>query len=129
GCAGDYLLRRAVGIRGARARAAAHAADREAVFAGPSRRDAGRNARGAAESPIMMRRSFLSTFSAVAALIGPGDQKPSESSPGRFEPARHTRDDWFDQLPGKHRVVFDTWSADKFDDAIRFANNIFRGNK
>ena len=78
---------------------------------------------------MILRRSFLSTFSAVAALLGPGDQKPSESSPGRFEPVRHARDDWFDQLPGKHRVVFDTWTAEKFDDAIRFASNIFRGNK
>ena len=62
-------------------------------------------------------------------MFGAGAQKSSEAAPGPFEPARHARDDWFDQLPGKHRVVFDTWTADKFDDAIRFANNIFRGNK
>jgi intracellular sulfur oxidation DsrE/DsrF family protein len=80
---------------------------------------------------MMLRRSFLSRFSAAAALIGTGPQKSPEAAAaaGHFEPARHARDDWFDQLPGKHRVVFDTWSADKFDDAIRFANNIFRGNK
>ena len=78
---------------------------------------------------MMLRRSFLSTFSAVGALLGGSDQKPAEPAAGRFEPARHARDDWFDQLPGKHRVVFDTWTADRFDDAIRFANNIFRGNK
>ena len=78
---------------------------------------------------MMLRRSFFSTFSAMAALAGAGDQPSSAPPSGRFEPARHAPDDWFDQLPGKHRVVFDTWSADKFDDAIRFANNIFRGNK
>src|SRR5438552_15702710 len=78
---------------------------------------------------MMLRRSFLSTFSAVGALLAGSDQKPAEPAAGRFEPARHARDDWFDQLPGKHRVVFDTWTADRFDDAIRFANNIFRGNK
>jgi len=78
---------------------------------------------------MMLRRAFLSTFSALAALGGAGGQQSPAPSAGRFEPARHARDDWFDQLPGKHRVVFDTWSADKFDDVIRFANNIFRGNK
>jgi intracellular sulfur oxidation DsrE/DsrF family protein len=78
---------------------------------------------------MMLRRSFLSRFPA-AAVFGLSDQKPSEpAAAGGFEPVRHARDDWFDQLPGKHRVVFDTWTADKFDDAIRFANNIFRGNK
>ena len=78
---------------------------------------------------MMLRRSFLSAVSAVTALAGAGGQKSSEAPAGRFEPARHARDDWFDQLPGKHRVVFDTWSAEKFDDLIRFAGNIFRGNK
>jgi intracellular sulfur oxidation DsrE/DsrF family protein len=78
---------------------------------------------------MMLRRSFLSRFPAAAALFGFDGQKSSEAAAGPFEPARHARDDWFDQLPGKHRVVFDTWTADKFDDAIRFANNIFRGNK
>ena len=57
---------------------------------------------------MMLRRSFLSAFSAVGALLGGSDQKPAEPAAGRFEPARHARDDWFDQLPGKHRVVFDT---------------------
>jgi intracellular sulfur oxidation DsrE/DsrF family protein len=78
---------------------------------------------------MMLRRSFLSRFPAAAAVFGLRDQKPSEPPAGGFEPVRHARDDWFDQLPGQHRVVFDTWTADKFDDAIRFANNIFRGNK
>jgi len=78
---------------------------------------------------MMLRRSFLSRFPAAAALFGQQEQSSPSSSSGRFEPVRHARDDWFDQLPGRHRVVFDTWTADKFDDAIRFANNIFRGNK
>jgi intracellular sulfur oxidation DsrE/DsrF family protein len=79
---------------------------------------------------MMLRRSFLSRFPAAAALFGAGPRQKSPEAAGRpFEPVRHARDDWFDELPGKHRVVFDTWTADKFDDAIRFANNIFRGNK
>jgi intracellular sulfur oxidation DsrE/DsrF family protein len=79
---------------------------------------------------MMLRRSFLSRFPAAASLLGLREQEASAAPlSGSFEPARHARDDWFDQLPGRHRVVFDTWTADKFDDAIRFANNIFRGNK
>jgi intracellular sulfur oxidation DsrE/DsrF family protein len=78
---------------------------------------------------MMLRRSFLSRFSAAGAVFGVRDQESSGPPAGRFEPARHARDDWFDQLPGKHRVVLDTWTADKFDDAIRFANNVFRGNR
>jgi intracellular sulfur oxidation DsrE/DsrF family protein len=78
---------------------------------------------------MMLRRSFLSRFPAAAALFGMRDETTFETASGSFEPVRHARDDWFDQLPGKHRVVLDTWTADKFDDAIRFANNIFRGNR
>jgi len=79
----------------------------------------------------MLRRSFLSRFPAAAALFGNGDQKPVLDPPpaGPFEPAKHPQDDWFDSLPGKHRVVFDTWTAAKFPESMQFANNIFRGNK
>jgi len=79
----------------------------------------------------MLRRSFLSRFPAAAALFGIGDQKPVLDPPpaGPFEPAKHPQDDWFDSLPGKHRVVFDTWTAAKFPESMQFANNIFRGNK
>jgi intracellular sulfur oxidation DsrE/DsrF family protein len=80
---------------------------------------------------MMLRRSFLTRFPAAAALFGLGDQKPAVDSPpaGPFEPAKHPQDDWFDSLPGKHRVVFDSWTAAKFPESMQFANNIFRGNK
>jgi intracellular sulfur oxidation DsrE/DsrF family protein len=82
----------------------------------------------------MQRRSFLSRFPALAALVGAGAATPAAASGlapenGRFEPVKHPQDDWLDSLPGKHRVVFDTWTASKFPDVLRFANNIFRGNK
>jgi intracellular sulfur oxidation DsrE/DsrF family protein len=47
----------------------------------------------------------------------------------RWEPARHEKDDWFDQLPGKHRLVFDTTAYDGLADAILFANNFIRVNR
>ena len=78
---------------------------------------------------MMLRRSFLSRFPAAAAFFGVAPQKPLDPpAEPNFQPTRHTQDDWF-ELPGKHRVVFDTWTAAKFPDVLRFANNIFRGNK
>jgi len=79
----------------------------------------------------MLRRSFLSRFSGAAAALGFGQpanaQAPAPAKP--FEAARHPQDDWFDQVPGKHRVIFDSWMADKFSDAIAFAGNYVRTNK
>jgi hypothetical protein len=82
----------------------------------------------------MQRRSFLSRFPALAALVGAGAATPAAASGlapenGRFEPVKHPQDDWLDSLPGKHRVVFDTWTASKFPEAMQFANNIYRGNR
>lgn len=42
---------------------------------------------------------------------------------------RHPQDDWLDQAPEKHRVVFDTWLADRFAEAAAFAGNWIRINK
>src|SRR5436190_20251339 len=47
---------------------------------------------------------------------------------GRFEPARHDKDDWMDQMPGKHRLVVDTTSADGFRDGLLFASNFLLAN-
>jgi intracellular sulfur oxidation DsrE/DsrF family protein len=77
----------------------------------------------------MLRRSFLSRFPAAAAVFGaqaPGSPAPSRT---RFEPAQHEQDAWFDELPGKHRVVFDTYNAAAFREAIQFTGNYFRVNK
>jgi intracellular sulfur oxidation DsrE/DsrF family protein len=49
--------------------------------------------------------------------------------PGRLEPARHPQDAWFDELPSRHRAVFDTWLADHFNEAVAFAGNWLRVNK
>jgi len=46
-----------------------------------------------------------------------------------WTPARHEKDDWFDQLPGKHRLVFDTTAYGGLAEAILFANNFIRVNR
>lgn len=80
------------------------------------------------------RRSFLTRFHAgaasIAALaIGGRALAQTKAAPSRFEPARHDKDDWMDQLPGKHRMVFDTISAAGFGDALLFANNYMAANR
>lgn len=54
-----------------------------------------------------------------------------ERSPAstRWEPARHDKDDWLDELPGKHRLVFDTITEDSLRDALLFANNFMIVNR
>jgi len=81
----------------------------------------------------MLRRLFLSRVASFPALVGVPRQSSSPATNGapaggRFQAARHDKDDWYDQLPGRHRVVFDTWMAAEFADAIRFVGNYFRGS-
>lgn len=75
----------------------------------------------------MLRRAFLSRLSAAAPLLGVSQSQPSTAKP--TGPARHDQDDWLDQAPDKHRVVFDTWLADKFAGAFGFALNWIKVNK
>ena len=46
-----------------------------------------------------------------------------------WQPARHPQDDWLDQLPGKHRLFFDTTKPDSLEDAIQFSGNFFSANR
>ena len=76
------------------------------------------------------RRSFLSRLgiglTAGGAALGTGiarAQTQSSGEGGRWQPARHTLDDWFDKVPGKHRFVLDTATPDAFGNALAFMNN------
>jgi intracellular sulfur oxidation DsrE/DsrF family protein len=80
------------------------------------------------------RRSFLSRLAAGTALIGgavfrsePAAAQSSAAAPWR--PARHSQDDWLDQLAGGHRFVFDTISPQGLGHALLFANNFFVANQ
>jgi intracellular sulfur oxidation DsrE/DsrF family protein len=75
----------------------------------------------------MLRRAFLSRFTASAALFTPG-QAAAAATPPKAEP-RHPQDAWLDERPGRHKAVFDTWLADRFAEAVAFAGNYFRVNK
>ena len=81
------------------------------------------------------RRSFLTRLNtgaaSLAALAVGGIAMAQQKSAGatRFEPARHEKDDWFDQVPGKHRLLFDTTAFTGLADAILFTNNFIRANQ
>jgi intracellular sulfur oxidation DsrE/DsrF family protein len=83
------------------------------------------------------RRLFLARASAgltaFGALMGARASavQAQSASPNdtRWQPARHAEDDWLDQVPGKHRLFFDTTTAEGLGQAIFFANNYFTANR
>jgi intracellular sulfur oxidation DsrE/DsrF family protein len=79
----------------------------------------------------MLRRSFLSRLSGAGAFVsGASSQSVAAAAQARpFEAARHTQDDWFDELPGRHRVIFDTFMSDMFGEAVGFVGNYISVNK
>ncbi len=81
--------------------------------------------------PPLPRRLFLSRVGSGVGLVGatfamsPAAQAQSSS----WQPERHEQDDWYDQIPGKHRLVFDTISPDGLGSGLQFASNFFEANK
>ena len=83
----------------------------------------------------LARRSFLSRLGIAATAAGATfaagatGAHAQTTSDGRWQPTRHAQDDWFDQLPGKHRFFFDTTTPDALAAAIQFAGNYYSANK
>ena len=73
---------------------------------------------------LMARRSFLTRVGA-GAFAGTAVQ----AAGGPWQPARHATDDWMDHLPGSHRLVFDTTTADGLASATQWAGNFFTASK
>jgi len=84
------------------------------------------------------RRSFFSRFGLVAAAFGlstpalaqqPETGSAKASAERIWQPARDPKDDWFDQIPGKHRLFFDTLTDAGLREARGFVNNYYDGSK
>jgi hypothetical protein len=83
------------------------------------------------------RRSFLTRLAAAAAAFGFGQASagaqtsapPAATGDSRFQPAREKLDEWMEQLPGKHRLLFDAVSPTGAQESSLYANNFFTANK
>ncbi len=80
------------------------------------------------------RRSFLARLSAgvtaFAAVVSSGGTTQGQSlASTKWLPERHEKDDWLDQGPTKHRLIFDTTTPNGLGDAIAFAGNFMRVNR
>src|ERR1700719_4026798 len=86
----------------------------------------------------LARRSFISSLGAGATAFGAAfgagalparaQSEPADAA-GRWRPASHAEDDWFDQVSAQHRFFFDTTTPEALGQAIFFANNYFTANK
>ena len=82
----------------------------------------------------MARRLFLTRLgvgvgAASAAAINSPAAMAQASANAPWRPARHAQDDWYDSIPGVHRFLFDTSSADAMGWAMQFATNYFTANQ
>ena len=82
------------------------------------------------------RRSFITKlgtgaagFGAGAAITIPVATAQSVGGGARFQPARHEQDDWFDKIPGQHRLVFDTTEPTGMSSALTYATNYYTANQ
>lgn len=81
------------------------------------------------------RRSFLSRLGSGVAAFGAAfgahsvTARAQTAAPGAWQPTRHPQDQWFDNIPGKHRMFLDAISAHGVGEALHFASNIFTTSK
>jgi len=74
------------------------------------------------------RRSLL-TGAAAAAAVSLTSTRAAAQAPGpRFQPARHSQDEWLDTVPGKHRTFIDCASVGAAGAGMLYANNLYVAN-
>lgn len=83
---------------------------------------------------LMARRWFLARLGAGAGVVGAAAvTSPVAAAQGSadesWRPARHAQDDWYDKIPGVHRFLFDTSTAESMGWALQFATNYFTANQ
>ena len=76
------------------------------------------------ESPVERRSFFSRGLAACAAIAGIGGLAAQAQSLPQWKPIRHAEDDWLN-LPGKHRVVFDSATPDGFGLGLLFCGNYY----
>jgi hypothetical protein len=73
------------------------------------------------------RRWLLARFAVGAGVVGASLIRSPEAIAANkpWRPARHAQDDWLDEIPGAHRIVFDTTTPDEMGAALRYARNYY----
>ena len=85
--------------------------------------------------PPLPRRSFLSRLSAGAVAFGAAvaggtsTALAQSAGSGAWKPVRHDLDNWLDELPGGHRLVFDATTAEGLQQAMMYSHNYFLANE
>lgn len=86
-------------------------------------------------SSPLARRSFLTQVGTGVTVLGAAATAggpPAVAAQGvevkRWQPERHSQDEWLDQIPGKHRLVFDTTESSGMESALRYATNYYSAN-
>ncbi len=82
----------------------------------------------------MARRLFLARLGTGAAVVGASfmsspSAEAQSASDAAWRPARHAQDDWYDKIPGVHRFLFDSSTAESMGWALQFANNYVTANQ
>ena len=74
------------------------------------------------------RRSILTGAAAAAAFsLAPGSAR-AQAPARRYQPARHSQDEWLDAVPGTHRTIIDCASTASAGAGILYANNLYVAN-
>lgn len=76
----------------------------------------------------LARRLFLARLGIGAGVVGATFTGSTAAmaqvgTDAPWRPVRHTQDDWLETIPGKHRFLFDTNTADGMALALQFAQN------
>ena len=74
------------------------------------------------------RRSFVTGLGAGMAAFG-ATAAAEAQAPAPFVPARHADDEWWEQIPGKHRMIIDAATPRGAGEAVLYANNLYAANK
>jgi hypothetical protein len=90
------------------------------------------------QTPIspLARRSFITgigtgmtLLGSAVAIVAPAAAEAQSTTETRFQPTRHSVDDWLDQIPGQHRSIFDTTTPEGASSAALYAGNYFTANQ
>lgn len=80
------------------------------------------------EKPIARRAIVTALGTGAVALGAVSASREAAAQGSRWQPTLETQDDWM-ELPGRHRVVFDSISAAGLGQALFFARNVIEENQ